>query len=184
MVSQFQDIGARDRFGDQSQPLYDGDRAAPRVYALDATGALILTNPVASFDQLLVSRADEPERDRIQYSQSFDGQKLYAYGSDHRTYAFSATLLDTVLTQPIKPPVGSQAKPWAGRGYRDWVAFFEQYANLWACAKNRHLVQFTYGRRQVYGAVVDMTPTLLASEPHRVDLLLSFYVTHSQPIEF
>jgi len=184
MAFEPRDTELRERFGEQAQELYEGDRAAVRVFPLDATGALVLTNPVAEFDQLLIGRVEEPDRERVQYSQSFDGNKLYAYGNDHRVYAISAALLDTDLGTTIQPPSGSEASAWEGRGHRDWVQFFEQYASLWACARDRLLVQLTYGRRQVYGAFLESTPNLVASAPHRLDLLLSFYVTHSQPIEF
>lgn len=174
----------RDGYGDQAQELYEEERAVLRVYPLDATGALVLTQPVASFDQLIIARVDEPDRDRVQYSQSFDGHKLYAYGSDHRIYSVSAAVIDTELSAPLEAPVGSAASAWAGRGHRDWVEFFETYASVWACAKARYLVQMTYGRRQVYGAIVDTTPSMMATAPHKFDVLFSFYVTHSQVIDF
>jgi hypothetical protein len=184
MVFQPQGTNTRDElFGAQSQELYEGDRAAVRVFPLDVTGALVLTNPVASFDQLIIARVEEPERERNQLSQSFDGHKLYAFGSDHRVYAISAALIDTRLGTAIPAPAGSESAAWTGRGHRDWVTFFEKYASLWRCAERRYLVQLTYGRRQVYGAFLESTPNINAQAPHRVDLLLSFYVTHTQPLE-
>lgn len=161
--------------------LYDNERAIFRVFRRDKTGATVLTNTIASFDQMILLRVDEVDRERIQTGLSSDGTKLWAFGQDHRVYACAAALLDTPLDTPIEPTV-SNSSAWTGRGHKEWIEFYNAYAKIPVVAKYRYIVQLSYGKRQIYGAVQQTNQVIQAVMPHRVDVTFLFFVSYIEDL--
>jgi hypothetical protein len=167
----------------QSNPtLYENERAIFRVFQKDKTGALVLTKTVASFSQMVLLRVDEVDQERIQTALSSDGSKIWAFDRAPRVYACAATLLDTQLDAPIESINGSNVPAWTGRGHKEWVEFYNDYAKLSTAAKNRYVVQFSYGKRQVYGAIQQANQVIQSALPHRVDVTFLFFVTYAEDL--
>lgn len=161
------------RQGAAMTTLYeDGERAGLNILQRDADGDLITVGAVATFSDLILSRVDERDGERTQTVLA-DNPKLYAFGRDHRVYGVSAVLLDTDLDHTIR--IGT--KEWTGRTASEWREFYEKYAALHVCAKNRYMVQFIYARRVLYGAITDMQLSRLSVKPNEVELLFNFYVS-------
>lgn len=166
-------------FQSSAQTIYENERASFVVYPIDRTGAIDLSRPVASYNQVLVQSVQEQDSERTQIALSSDAAKLYSFGRQHRFFNFQGTLLDTNMkgfleTNPISI--------WTGRSYTEWASFYENFANLSTCAKNRYLVQLTYPSKRLFGAINQMSASTDAAQPNRYDLVFSFYVTHAEDV--
>jgi len=168
------------RHGQTMTTLFeDGERANLNVLQRDADGELVVVGAIASFSDLILARVDERDFERVQTILS-DNPKLYAFGRDHRIYGASAVLLDTDLTDTIE--IGN--KKWTGRSAAEWREFYKKYASLHVCAQSRYMIQFSYARRVLYGAIVDMQLSSLSMKPNEVELLFNFYVSFGGTVDY
>jgi hypothetical protein len=174
-------------YGRTAITLYEDNRSLIAVYKFDVSGALNFLEPVALFDEFLLQSVVEANRDNVQYVLGSDAPKIYVMGQGHRIFSISAILLDTDLDHPLSaeltpfvvPNAASASllrfKGWSGTGLTAWQTFYDNYASLAACGKNRTLVGFQYMNRTFYGAFLNVSLAHSADQPHVYELSTAFY---------
>lgn len=177
-------------YGQSHISIFPETRNYVGVYEFDAGGALNLIEPVALFDEFVLQSVVESNKDNTQIFLSSDAPKIKVFGQSHWLFSISAVLLDTDLNRTIETPGVTegilaqtdqqllQNRGWTGSGIANWRIFYESFACLPVCAKNRWLVGFYYMGRTFYGAFTQSNIVQTASEPHRAFMSSSFYAVH------
>lgn len=156
-------------YGSSSVNLYDNKRSRISVHSMGVSS--YAPDPVADdavFDDVIIDGIQELSRERVHLTQSTAGEKIYAFGREHRLFSVSAILIDTYLTRPIKN--------WDGRGLNKWKTFYEKYARLVSCARDARVVVFRYQDRIISGAVTEYTLNSDCNQPGIYQLTFVFYV--------
>lgn len=168
----------RQSFQGSQQILYENERAVLSVYKRDRTGALDLTAAESRFDDLLIQSVQEQDQEKIQVILA-DAPKLYAFGTQHRFYTFTASLLDTKLKANEETSLVIGDDSWDGNGVRRWRDFYETSASLSSCAKNNTLVQVFYAGKVIYGAINTMSLNHDSLNQNMYSVVFSMYVVYS-----
>jgi len=146
------------------------------LYALSPSGAINVDAPIAKYSDFVMQSVQEADNERTQIALSSDAPKLYAFGKQHQFFIYQGFVIDTYLDKPRDLDTTLSSTHHDGRGLTKLLSFMDE-ARIYACARNRTIVELTYANRIVYGAFTQCAVTHDANALHTYQVVLSFFVT-------
>lgn len=140
------------------------------VFRLDGAGAPT-REPLAFFSDFLLQNIREEEKEKYQFMESSDSNKIFSFGKDHVMFSLTGELIDTNTGT-----LSLGGDEYSGRSYKEFSTFVEDFANVGTCARNGQLAALSYANRVIYGGFANMSASFNAMEPHKVSVSCLFVV--------
>lgn len=159
-------------FNSAQNTFYEDERGEFHVYALSKNGNVNYTKRLARFKDVIIQELSDVDTERTQMLLA-DEPKLFTYGKQHKFIQISCVIPDTKLDIPIQ----YEGSVWNGRGYSNWLSFYNNYAKISTCAKNNTRLVLVLARRTFVGGILQMTVSMTADKPNEYTCSIAMYVT-------